>query len=200
MGTNFTESAYAWMGDPSVFTMDEAALRTRLADILGKSEVERAIGLYRKHYPDAPPSEIFLLIHTERSMRRNCWRMADARAAQQSAPTYVYHFRFQTPYMNGQLHTPHFLEVPLIFQTYGLPGVDQFEGTRPQVDQMAATLSDLWINFARTGVPQAAGVPPWAPYDLPGRETMILNSQSRLESDPDSDLRRFWQSADYQII
>jgi para-nitrobenzyl esterase len=200
MGTNLTESALMWMGDPTAFGMDEARLRARLANTLGKADIDRIIPLYRTHYPWASPSDIFLLVMSERSMRRNLWRMADARAAANDAPTFAYHFRFPTPYMNGQLHTPHFMEVPLIFQNHHLAGVSTFTGTGPAVDAMANSLSDLWTSFAKTGQPAAAGIPAWVPYSLARRETMVLDASSSLVDDPDDVLRRFWQSADYQII
>jgi para-nitrobenzyl esterase len=61
-------------------------------------------------------------------------------------------------------------------------------------------MSDTWIAFAHSGSPQTAALPDWTAYDLPRRSTMMLDESSRLESDPDADLRRFWETYDYQII
>lgn len=199
-GTNLTESAYMWMGDPTVFGLTDATLEARLGNLLGKADIARVLALYRRHYPWATPTDLWMLINSERSMRRNLWRLADARVAARQAPTYVYHFRFPTPYMAGQLRTPHFLEVPLLFQNHHLAGVSEFTGRGPEVDRMADTLSDLWISFAKTGRPSAGAVPDWPAYDLQQRGTMVLDAKSRLENDPDSEIRRFWQSADFQII
>jgi para-nitrobenzyl esterase len=50
-------------------------------------------------------------------------------------------------------------------------------------------MSTLWADFARTGTPAAPGVPRWPPYDGRTRETMLLNTNSHLVSDPDKPLR-----------
>jgi para-nitrobenzyl esterase len=200
IGSNQTESAFMWMGDPTVFKMDDAALRTRLARLLSGPEIDAAISLYRQHDSWATPPDLWNLINTDRSMRKNTLRYADSRAVQEGSRTWLYQLRWRTPYMNGQLRTPHFLDVPLIFRNHTLPGVSEFVGGGERADRMAKIMSDTWVAFAHSGSPQTAALPDWTSYDLPRRSTMILDETSRLESDPDADLRRFWETYDYQII
>ncbi len=193
VGTNRTETAAFLREDPTLFSLDESGLRKRLQDTLPSPLIDRTVALYQRLYPKAVPSELYLLITTDRGARKNCLRMADSRAANQAAPTYVYNLAFETPYMNGQLHSPHFLDVPLIFQSYNLPGLNEFVGQGPNVEEMGRIMSRTWINYARTGVPQASGVPTWKPYTLQQRETMILNVGSRLEADPMAETRGYWE-------
>ncbi len=193
VGTNRTETAAFLREDPTVFSLDESGLRKRLQDTVASPLIERTAALYRRLYPKASCGELYLLITSDRSARKNCLRMADARAAQKSAPTYVYNLAFETSYMNGQLHSPHYEDVPLIFQSYNLPGLDEFIGRSPQVQEMGRILSQIWINYARTGVPQAPGIPTWKPYTLEQRETMILNVESRLAADPMGETRGYWE-------
>ena len=193
MGTTRTEMSAFLRDDPTVFQMDEAALRTRLAQLLPAPRVGEALALYRKRYPDAAPSEIFMLIGTDSNFRKNCQRMADARAAAGGAPTYMYNLTYETSYMNGQLHSPHYLDCPLIFQSYELPGLKEYIGMSPRVAEMGRIMARTWTNFAHTMTPQVPGGPEWKPYTLAGRETMRLNLESRLENDPEGELRRYWQ-------
>jgi para-nitrobenzyl esterase len=54
-------------------------------------------------------------------------------------------------------------------------------------------MSRAWVNFARTGDPNHAGLPHWAPYDTLRRATMILNDDCRLVDDPHgSEQRLLW--------
>ena len=47
-----------------------------------------------------------------------------------------------------------------------------------------------WVAFAKTGDPQTPNLPAWPRYDTARRPTMIFNLESKLVSDPQSDLRR----------
>jgi para-nitrobenzyl esterase len=49
------------------------------------------------------------------------------------------------------------------------------------------------LAFARTGDPNHAGIPAWAPYSLEKRETMVFDDPSRLEHDPRGGERRLYQ-------
>ena len=59
--------------------------------------------------------------------------------------------------------------------------------------QTARNMSAMWASFARTGVPSAPGQPVWKSYSLERRETMLIDAQCRLVSDPEGEERRFWQ-------
>jgi para-nitrobenzyl esterase len=200
LGSNLTESAFMYMGAPAIFDMDEAAMMNRLSVIMGTADIKAALAMYRRHHPNATPGTLFMLINTDRSMRKNTWRMADARAAQSGAPTYLYHFRFETPVMEGKLKSPHFLEVPLVFQNQNLAPIQLFSGGGARVDKMADVMSDAWITFARTGKPSGASLPDWKPYSHPDRAAMILNETSAMALNLDADIRHFWETHDYQTI
>ncbi len=46
----------------------------------------------------------------------------------------------------------------------------------------------LWVNFAKTGVPSAEGIPEWEPYTRDGGATMILDETSYLTYHHDKEL------------
>ncbi len=49
--------------------------------------------------------------------------------------------------MNGQLHSPHYEDVPLILRSYNLPGLDEFIGRGPNVGAMGRFMSRIPIFF-----------------------------------------------------
>jgi para-nitrobenzyl esterase len=60
--------------------------------------------------------------------------------------------------------------------------------------QLAATIHDAWSSFIRGEAPQAVGLPPWPPYSLRNRPTMILNGSSRVEDKPQEAEIKAWSS------
>jgi len=51
-----------------------------------------------------------------------------------------------------------------------------------------------WVEFIRTGQPAATGLPSWPVYKEVTRETMVLDDESQLESDPNGVERRIWNN------
>ena len=53
---------------------------------------------------------------------------------------------------------------------------------------LAAKMSAAWTNFARTGNPNAPGLPKWPAYTVDGGATMILDVQCDVRNHPDKNL------------
>ena len=56
-------------------------------------------------------------------------------------------------------------------------------------DKMAAA----WVAFAKTGNPNAAGLPEWPAFTSETCATMIFDQQCRVENDPLRELRMLWE-------
>jgi para-nitrobenzyl esterase len=87
---------------------------------------------------------------------------ADARARANVRKTWVYQLDFE-----AAKHTD---DIGLSFGT--------FENPTPARQAMSHQMMDAFVRFARTGDPG------WAPYTVPGRETMVFDSVRRVVSDP----------------
>ncbi|HXB72401.1 MAG TPA: hypothetical protein VNY05_29455 [Candidatus Acidoferrales bacterium] len=98
----------AWLignRDASTFTLDEASLRSKLADNLAlpKSDIEELIDIYRKAHPDAKtPSDLFFLTTSDRGTRMNAISQAERKTEQNQAPAYMYYFTYNTPILDGR--------------------------------------------------------------------------------------------------
>ena len=52
-------------------------------------------------------------------------------------------------------------------------------------------MSDLWFSFARTGKPEANGVPEWNPYTKENGATLVLDNECKLKFNYDRKLQDF---------
>ena len=55
-------------------------------------------------------------------------------------------------------------------------------------DPLAEQVSQVWVNFARTGVPSAESLPQWEPYTREGGATMLLDDEPELVHHHDKEL------------
>src|SRR5208283_232997 len=83
IGTTRTETtALIGVSEPSVFSLDDAGLRQRLAAWMPASNIDRVIAGYRKSAPQATPSDLFFAITTARGVRQQAWVQAERKVAQ----------------------------------------------------------------------------------------------------------------------
>ena len=95
--------------------------------------------------------------------------------------------------MGGLLGACHALELGFVFGTIESAGAQDFSGTGPAADALAAGIQDAWIAFARSGDPSGGSLGAWPAYGA-ARETMVLGEQSRVETAPNDEERRAWET------
>jgi para-nitrobenzyl esterase len=117
---------------------------------------------FRARYPAASPEEQFHRIVTAARSWRGQVEEAEVRARAGRGNTFVYQLDFE--------EAKHTDDIGLMFGT--------FENATPARAAMSERMMDACIRFARTGDPG------WAAYTLPGRETMVFNTSSRVVNDP----------------
>jgi para-nitrobenzyl esterase len=64
--------------------------------------------------------------------------------------------------------------------------VRQYDRNGAVAQRLGQQLSQAWIHFARTGSPNHAGIPKWYPVTANGSETMIFDTETHFNVDPDS--------------
>lgn len=89
------------------------------------------------------------------------------KADQNGADVYAYVFTWNESGRGAY----HGAEIPFVFNQ---PQEDQ------DAQQLAEQMSQLWVNFAKTGVPSAEGIPDWKPYEREQGATMLLDKNSLL--------------------
>ena len=127
---------------------------------------------YTAAYPDKDPENANKV---DTLIRLPMLKIMSHKADQGGANVYAYLFTWDESRM-GAFHGA---EIPFVFH-------------HPQADGDAQKLADqvsaAWVNFAKTGVPSADGLPEWEAYDREGQATMILDKNPALVYGHDNEL------------
>jgi para-nitrobenzyl esterase len=187
-------------GDPSTFTLTWDELPAKLhviSQFTGDMNPADIVAKYRALYPSYSPSDVFFAATTAFRSWRGQVIEAERRAAQPAAAphTWVYELDWRSPIDDGKWGAPHTLDIPLTLGTVNV--ADGMTGNGPEAQHLSALMSDTWIEFARTGNPNHAGLAHWRPYDLKNRWTMSFDAKSALVKDPRGDERRLVEQVSY---
>jgi para-nitrobenzyl esterase len=188
IGSTRDEATLFTSADPRFGKMTEEEAKARFDAVL-KDRGPAALAAYKAHFPNDAPTYWFTSMLTDMGTWMDSIRLAERKQAQHGAPVYMYRVDWHIPVLDGVLRSPHGTEVPLVFDN--VDKAPLIMGTGPEARRLAALMSQAWVDFARSGNPSQPALP-WPAYDPQQRSTAIFETQSRIVSDPDGDLRRFW--------
>lgn len=187
IGTTKDEMLLFTMLDPHFQQMDDVGLRGFADERFGASAAS-AIEAYRALRPNSTPGAIASAMATDEGFRRPAQQLAEARV-RNGHPTWMHWFTWETPAFGGVLRSCHALDIPFVFHNLERNGVAAFTGDGDDRTSIADTFSRAVTTFATTGAPG------WAPYDLERRTTFRIDSEACTVEDPESELRRLWETA-----
>ena len=163
----------------------EAAMEYLRATKFGDRTDEFA-AIFEKTYPDYQPKDLF---DTDITFRPSTIAQANVKVAQQGAPVYMYMFTWESPVMDGILRSTHCMEIPFVFNNADLHA--SMTGGGKEAVELADKMSQAWINFARTGDPNAGGLPQWPAYNPEEGAMMIFDNRCEVRYNHDKELMEF---------
>jgi para-nitrobenzyl esterase len=181
----------ATTGEERLFLVPNGAINAINEDILTGAvamyglPVARTLETYRATRPNASAGEVYEAILTDWFFRIPAIRLAEAHV-RNNGRTYMYEFAWQSPAFDGQLGSCHALEIPFVFDTLAVEGMEVLLGDAPP-QQTADVMHAAWVRFATSGDPG------WAQYDLNQRLTMQFDTQSDLLENPHRAERVLWE-------
>lgn len=148
------------------------------------AKADAYIAAVKKAYPDdTKPSD---LIDVDAMFRPGAVYQANIKSALNAAPVYMYLFTWQSPVLDGKYKAFHCMELPFVFNNIAL--CEEMTGGGKEAYALAEKLSDAWLNFARSGNPNAKSLPNWPVYNSTNTSTMHFDDKCTVKSQLDKDL------------
>ncbi|GAB1262311.1 carboxylesterase/lipase family protein [Aurantivibrio plasticivorans] len=194
VGANRTEMTLFLRGNRALFSLDDAGLMKSVAGLVGANKAKDVIEVYKAAQPKASPSEVFFLIASDHRYVAPCTTIAERRSDLKTAPVYSYYLTWATNTFGGSLMTPHALDIPFVFDNTETEHTTAGFTTGTEEERaLAAKVSSTWIEFARSGNPNAGTLPTWKPFTRTQRNTMVINNNSENVIDPIASRREIMQ-------
>ncbi len=187
IGTNLEEAKMFTAFDPSFSKMsDDDMEKTMIAFLsmagVDKNKAETIINTYKKAREGKSSAEIREVMNamlTDSMFRISTIHLLEAQR-QHQPNTYNYIFTWPSPGFDGALGACHAIELPFVFGTLDLPGMDQFAGAGQDAKALSEKIMDAWIAFAHSGNPNHKGIPDWPSYDKEKRSSMLMDKEFKV--------------------
>lgn len=142
---------------------------------------DEEVAAYKSAYPDKNPENANKV---DTLIRIPMLKIMSHKANQGGANVYAYVFTWENGANDGR-GSYHGAEISYVFDH-----AQQNQTAQKFADQV----SQAWVNFAKTGVPSADGLPEWEPYDNENGATMILDEKSTLVYGHDRELMKLLEN------
>lgn len=141
------------------------------------------LAAFAKAYPDYQPKD---LLDTDFIFRPSTLEQGRLKAVQQGAPVYMYMFAWESPVMDGMLRSTHCMEIPFVFNNVVRHA--SMTGGGAEACALGEKMSSAWLNFARTGNPNAEGLPQWDTFTKENGTLMYFDNQCEMKYNHDKEL------------
>jgi para-nitrobenzyl esterase len=169
------------------------AAQTKAADVpaYAKKTFGSLADEYMKIYPandDQQAAKADLAFRTNRAMA-NARQLARLQLKTGKSPVYWYWFTHLSPFPEGMIWDGqpakdygayHGSELMYVFQTFPM----QDWAWRPVDLRLGDQVSSMWVQFAKTGSPDGAGLPEWPAYNANANVLLNISDHPRAEKAP----------------
>ncbi len=183
-GYNRDEFANALKLLPNIYNTPKWSYEKKLVKTFGLSadEATVAAGLYPlAEFRDRPVVAYGRMFAVDAALACPTY-LGLASAAKQLPDAYLYRFDYDDMRMGKSLGAFHAAEIPFVFgsgDAFG--GLISNEGNEDAANELTRVIQGYWINFAKTGDPNGAGLPAWPALDPAAPELQVLDVDVRTE-------------------
>lgn len=178
-GTVYGEFAFG-PGVANKYALAEKDMLAMLQKKYGEA-TEKIIQLFKQAYPDKNLTDLLDLDSIARVPTKE---FIKKKAAYEEAPTYSFMFTYEFPFDDGK-PAWHCSEIPFIFHnTEMVPVCNNNEISKKLEEQIFGA----WINFARSGNPNHAGIPHWPVCKMTDEATMLFDRKCEVKHNYDDEL------------
>jgi len=190
VGTTRNEAS-ASINNARMENLNEEGLKKKLSEKFNvKGDV--VYKTLRKVHPDVKPVEILSFISAQNPM---AYLQASRKAAQNSAPVFLYMFAWHTPMLDARPRSFHCSEIPFAFAN--TDKCENYTGASNEARKLGEKVAKAWINFARYGDPNHKGLPNWPAFKDNNGAMMVFDSKCEVKNDPDGEARKMLQRIYY---
>jgi para-nitrobenzyl esterase len=180
VGTNLNEFSTP-LFDPKLTSLTDGLLKERVTAQY-EDKADHIIEVFRAAHPKDTPGELMCRIAAA-PVRQSAITQAERQAALGGAPVYLYWFCWKTPVLDGRPGAFHCAELSFVFDN--TDRCAPMTGGGPGPRALAAKVSDAWVNLARRGDPNHAGLPKWDAFTSSNKATMIFDNLCEAKNNPD---------------
>lgn len=174
----FTFTTY----NPASRNIDKSGAVAEMVKIYGES-TNQFLKAFENAYPNYQPRD---LLDVDLLFRPGVIRHANLKHGLGGAPVYTYLFTWESPVIDGMFRSTHCMELPFVFNN--IIRCSKMTGGTPEAYLLAEKMSSAWLNFAKTGNPNATGLPHWDPYTITGGATMVFDGECEIKNHHDRQL------------
>ena len=149
-----------------------------------KDKADAYVKAVKKAYPNDTEAKDLLDVDT--MFRPGAVQEANDKSGLNGAPVYMYLFTWQSPVFDGKYKALHCMELPFVFDNIDL--ANKMTGGGEEAHQLADKMSSAWLNFAKTGNPNHAGLPEWPAYNSNNTATMHFDVTCDVKPQLDKEL------------
>ena len=176
----FSQMATLQSDNKNTWSADE--VQRRIKEKYG-DKADAVTAAFKNAYPDKKEADVLFV---DTMLRLPMLNAMGKKAEQNGAPVYSYVFTWETPIMGGYAMSYHCSEIPFVFNNIDLSLAAT--GGSKEARKLASRMSAAWASFARTGNPNAKGLPKWEPYTRDSGATMIFDTKPALTHNHDKEL------------